>query len=84
MSANLIPFLENLVEDPEALADFQDDPELAVANADLSPDEQAAILSRDPQRIRDVVMAEIQASTDADIGLPFFQAVVFCIMGPSS
>lgn len=70
MSGNLIPFLESLVEDPDALEAFRQDAETAVQDAGLSEEEQEIILSRDPKRIRDAVLDETRNSLPDGVDLP--------------
>jgi hypothetical protein len=49
MSGNLSNFLADLGADPELLARFTANPEAELARRGLTPQEQAAILSRDPR-----------------------------------
>jgi hypothetical protein len=51
MSANLSNFLADLGSNPDLLARLAADPATELAQAGLTPQEQAAILSRDPREV---------------------------------
>jgi hypothetical protein len=51
MSESLSNFLADLDAEPELLARFAANPEAELAQTGLTPQEQAAILSRDPREV---------------------------------
>jgi hypothetical protein len=51
MSANLSNFLADLGSNPDLLARLAADPATELAQAGLTPQEQVAILSRDPREV---------------------------------
>ena len=55
MSENLSNFLADLDSDPELLARFAANPEAELARTTLTPQEQTAILSRDPTEVGKVL-----------------------------
>jgi hypothetical protein len=57
MSDNLNDFLIALASDPDQMARFTIDPEGEFEKASLTPDERAAILANDPERLRSVLGA---------------------------
>jgi hypothetical protein len=56
MANELTNFLIELSSDPGARARFQEEPETAMSAAGLSEEQQAAVLSEDPNRIRDAIL----------------------------
>ena len=52
----LLHYLFALAQDPLRASEFRRDPETALAGVDLSPEQQEALRSRDPSRIRAVLV----------------------------
>lgn len=58
MPSNLSTFLNHVALSPRALSTFERDPAAAVNQAGLSASAKAAVLSKDPGKIRDEILAE--------------------------
>ena len=61
MSQKLNSFLVDLVSDPERMARFLNAPEQVLAEADLTDDQKAAVMSRDSRRLA-AAMGAVTAS----------------------
>lgn len=60
---NLADFMLNVAKDPQALAQFQQNPQATMTKAGLTDNEKAAVLSKDPAAIHKAILgAGLQAS----------------------
>ena len=62
--SRLLHFLFALAQDPIRASEFRRDPEAALAGVDLSAEQQEALRSRDPSRIR---AALVERPLDQDL-----------------
>lgn len=66
MAQEITNFVLKLAEDPKALSYFLERPEHALREAELSPQLQEVLLSKDPRAIREII--------SADLGMPGLDA----------
>jgi hypothetical protein len=63
MSDRLKNFLIAFAESPRKRVEFDEDPDAVLARSDLSPEEQAAVKSRDKQRIGALISPGMRAAS---------------------
>jgi hypothetical protein len=81
MADKFSQFVLNLASDPQALAQFQKQPDAAASNAGLSPAEVAVLKSGDPNLVRQAVMSGL--GTTAQDASDLVVVVVITMPSPS-
>ena len=66
MASNLTEFLVDLSRDPQLLESFRSDPTATMEQAGLSESDQAVLLSRDAETIRQAVDMQHEGADDLD------------------
>jgi hypothetical protein len=66
MASNLAGFLQDVANDPAKLGQFRQAPDATMNAAGLTPDQQAVLKSKDPQKIRQAVITELGITPAAD------------------